>query len=119
MPARKKVDGKKEERREPRVPYRSTLKGFNLLQPGANLPENSFEGKIIDLSETGIGLSISEKKEPKSPLHGLPFFEEGALVRLRVPITESNVTMPVLGQIIWRKHSKKKKEIRAGIRFVI
>lgn len=110
---------KKEQRKEPRVPYKNLLTGFNLLQPGARSPKQSFKGTIVDLSDSGIGLSLEGGTERETPSTLFPFFEEGTLVRLRVPITENHVTMPVLGQIIWKTPSKKKNELRAGIRFII
>lgn len=110
---------KKEKRRENRVACGESLEGIRLLQMRGSTDQRIPQGKIVDMSDSGIGIRLNLDHSDSFSRKMFPTIEEGIMLRLRVPIKDTTITMPILGQVLWMKKEPGKKSIRAGIRFVI
>ena len=77
--------------------------------PGAPSQEVPFQGKIMDLSNGGIGMET----------RGHSFLEIGSLVRTWIPMSSVPVNMPVLTRVQWVKDKGLDASQLVGLMFVL
>jgi hypothetical protein len=77
--------------------------------PGAPLQEVPFQGKIVDLSNGGIGMET----------RGHSFLEIGSLVRTWIPMSSMTVNVPVLTRVQWVRDKDYGPSQRVGLTFVL
>jgi Tfp pilus assembly protein PilZ len=77
--------------------------------PGAPSQEVPFQGKIMDLSNGGIGMET----------RGHSFLEIGSLVRTWIPMSSVPVNMPVLTRVQWVKDKGTGASQLVGLMFVL
>lgn len=81
---------------------------FTALGNSHNLP-NDFEktAETIDISNEGVRISISSQ-----PLR------VGSMIKVRIPVSESKDTIPVLAEVMWITE-KKPENYQAGLQFLL
>jgi hypothetical protein len=77
--------------------------------PGALHQDVPFQGKIMDLSNGGIGMETK----------GHSFLEIGSLVRTWIPMSTVPVNMPVLARVQWMKDKGNGSSQLVGLMFVL
>ena len=77
--------------------------------PGAPSQEVPFQGKIMDLSNGGIGMET----------RGHSFLEIGSLVRTWIPMSSVPVNVPVLTRVQWVKDKGPDASQLVGLMFVL
>ena len=77
--------------------------------PVASLQEVPFQGKIVDLSNGGIGMET----------RGHSFLEIGSLVRTWIPMSSVPVNVPVLTRVQWVRDKDHGPSQRVGLMFVV
>ena len=77
--------------------------------PGFPLQETAFGGKIVDLSNGGIGIETK----------GRAFVEVGTLVRTRIPMSSVSVEVPVLTRVQWIRDKNPGLNQLVGLMFVL
>ena len=99
-----------ERRRAPRHSYAYPVTYMGKVStPGAPSQEVPFQGKIMDLSNGGIGMET----------RGHSFLEIGSLVRTWIPMSSVPVNMPVLTRVQWVKDKGPDASQLVGLMFVL
>src|SRR5438093_5909817 len=81
-----------EKRRAPRHSYALPISYMGKVStPGTPHQEVPFQGKIVDLSNGGLGMQT----------RGHSFLEIGSLVRTWIPMSSVPVNVPVLTRVQW------------------
>jgi hypothetical protein len=97
----------KERRGSVRHPHAFSI-SFTTLGNSHN-PPNDFEklAETVDISSDGVRISISAQS-----------LRVGSMIKVRIPVSVSKDTIPVLAEVIWVKE-KKPKNYQAGLRFLL
>ena len=99
-----------ERRRAPRHSYACPVTYMGKVSmPGAPSQEVPFQGKIMDLSNGGIGMET----------RGHSFLEIGSLVRTWIPMSSVPVNVPVLTRVQWVKDKGPDASQLVGLMFVL
>ncbi len=99
-----------EKRRAPRHSYAYSVTYMGKVStPGAPHQEVPFQGKIMDLSNGGIGMET----------RGHSSLEIGSLVRTWIPMSSVPVNMPVLTRVQWVKDKGTGASQLVGLMFVL
>ncbi len=99
-----------ERRRAPRHSYAYPVTYMGKVStPGAPSQEVPFQGKIMDLSNGGIGIETK----------GHSFLEIGSLVRTWIPMSSVPVNVPVLTRVQWVHDKGIGASQLAGLMFVL
>lgn len=99
-----------ERRRAPRHSYAYPVTYMGKVStPGAPSQEVPFQGKIMDLSNGGIGMET----------RGHSFLEIGSLVRTWIPMSSVPVNMPALTRVQWVKDKGPGASQLVGLMFVL
>jgi hypothetical protein len=97
-----------EERRSAvRHPHTSSI-SFTTLGNSHNLP-NDYEklAETVDISRDGVRINISAQ-----------ILRVGSMLKVRMSVSGSKDTIPVLAEVIWVKE-KKPENYQAGLRFLL
>ena len=99
-----------EKRRAPRHPYAYSVTYMGRVStPEAPHQEVPFQGKIVDLSNGGLGMQT----------RGHSFLEIGSLVRTWIPMSSVSVNVPVLTRVQWVKNKGPGASQLVGLMFVL
>lgn len=117
----KKGSGQKsEERKKSRVYFGDPLVDFEVRQVGTQPGPFAMKGKVVNLSDTGAGLKISQDSEQGPNGYPPRVLEEGAYIQFRVSVLVSGaqVGFPLLGQVVWVRPGEN-EEYRIGVRYIL
>lgn len=93
---------------------------FLVTQVGTKSGPWAIEGKVSDISETGLGLTIKPgRNKKKTPgFHGK--LEEGNYIQIQfsVKVSKIRISLPVLGQVVWIRPGES-SETRVGMRYIL
>ncbi len=96
-----------QQRASHRVPFKRSMRfkvmGNNSHRPG----KTAIEGEILDVSDEGMKI----REEGRS-------LEDGHIIVIRVPIAETETTVPAMAQVRWVKPSKP-GFYEAGLMFMV
>ncbi|HZC68304.1 MAG TPA: PilZ domain-containing protein [Nitrospirales bacterium] len=99
-----------EKRKAPRHSYASPVTYIGKVStPGAPHQEVPFQGKIVDLSNGGIGMET----------RGHSFLEIGTLVRTWIPMSSVPVNVPLLTRVQWVRDKGFGTSQLVGLMFVL
>lgn len=95
-----------ENRLDLRFPYTHPASFIATGGPRHSPTDLVLDGKIVDLSNSGMGIRTQGRA-----------LEEGTVVRVRVPVSDAPIAVPVLSQVRWVVEEKAGVYL-AGLRFV-
>lgn len=96
-----------ERRKEGRVSYTHLSSYFPMGQAGRSTGFQNIRCNILNLSSTGMRIRVEDLS-----------LEEGMVLRAQIPVTNSDILLPVLSQVIWFK-GKKSGSCEVGLRFLL
>ncbi len=95
-----------EHRLQVRFPFKVPVI-FTVMGDGVNPPgKASAHAEILDLSNCGIRIGLKGR-----------IVEVGALLELKIPVSETRTTVPALAQVKWIKEDKN-GSYQAGLLFI-
>jgi hypothetical protein len=95
-----------ERRKTERFPYSCPVNVTILVSLADLGTESSAPGEIVNVSHEGMNIQMKE-----------PVLKRGTACQIRVPISETSVTIPVLSEVKWIKE-KTPDNYNIGIRFL-
>jgi len=99
------MDNKQVKRSEKRKPCEQKVTFELSAEKAASFNKTQFNGRCIDISKYGIGLTTEHQ------------LERSQVIKLYLPMKHTETNMPVFAEVIWSKPDNGMS--RTGLRFLI